>query len=160
MTRLERTDLPADQLAGDVVVAFFFSDQRPLDGPAALLDWRLDGQLTRMLLTGQVKGKAGEHVLLQSNGKLKTDWVLFIGGGPWLGLCRETHASLVRHMLEIVNKAGFRKIAIGLSPHEEIGAADLQAQVESTLATLGRDILTCRLSCLPLAGGDGQAGNR
>lgn len=147
MITFERNDLPADCLPGDSVAAFYFSDQRPLDGPAALLDWRLDGQLTRMLLDGQIKGKAGEHVLLQGNGKLKADWVLFVGGGKWQGLCDETHASLVRHMLDVAGKAGFRDLSLCLRPHEEIAAEALQSQVEAALSASARNVRTCRLSC-------------
>lgn len=152
MSLLERIDFPADCLPGDSVVALYYSDQRPLAGPAALLDWRLDGQLTRMLLDGQIKGKAGEHVLMQGNGKLKADWVLFVGGGKWQGLCRETHASLVRHMLEVAGKAGFHDLALCLIPCEDMRADDLQAQVEAALAWIGLSVRTCLLSCRPLEG--------
>ena len=78
MTTLERVESPADCLKAESVVVLYFTDKKLLEGPAALLDWRLDGQLTRMLLSGDVLGKAGEHVMLQNNGKLKSDWVLFV----------------------------------------------------------------------------------
>lgn len=151
MSRLERADLPADCMAGDLVVALYFSDQRPVEGPAALLDWRLNGQLTRMLLEGRAKGKAGEHLLLQNNGKLKADWVLFVGGGAWRGLCRETHAALVRHAMGIIRRAGFRDLSVCLTPHEEADPDILQQQVEASLATEGQGLRICRLSCLPVA---------
>ena len=70
MTQPEQVTCPVDKMPGESVIVLYFEDQKPLDGPAALLDWRLDGQLTRLLLDGQIKGRAGEHVMLQSNGKL------------------------------------------------------------------------------------------
>lgn len=147
MSSLEKVALSADNLSGDSVVALYFSDQKPLQGPAALLDWRLDGQLTRMLLNGEIHGRAGEHVMLQSNCKLKAAWVLFVGGGKWGGLCQETHASLVRHMLGAARQAGLTDVALSFASHEDIDQDELKKQVEDALATEGVGIEACRFSC-------------
>ncbi len=109
MSQLERMALSADFLPGESVVVLYFSDQKPLNGPAALLDWRLDGQLTRMLLDGGIQGRAGEHVVLQNNGKLKADWAfsLAVASGmasvrklmqPWSGICCALPARLASKM--------------------------------------------------------------
>lgn len=150
MIQSQREELPADAMPGESVVALYFSDQKPLDGAAALLDWRLDGQLTRMLLDRGITGRAGEHVMLQSNGKLKAGWALFVGGGKWHGLCRETHASLVRHMLSVASQAGFRDISLAFSPHEEVDIDTLHQQVDAALKDVGTDIVSCRFTCRPL----------
>jgi hypothetical protein len=151
MSRLERVALPTDSLPGDSVVALYFIDQKPLDGPAALLDWRLDGQLTRMLLGREIQGRAGEHVMMQNNGKLKADWVLFVGGGKWHGLCQETHASLVRHMLSVARQAGFKDVSLAFMPHVEMNQDVLQQQINEALTHEGAGITTCRFSCEPIA---------
>ena len=147
MKPLERLALPADSLAGESVVALYFADQRPLEGPAALLDWRLDGQLTQMLIAGEIQGRAGEHVMLQNNGKLKAGWALFVGGGKWHGLCEETHASLVRHMLSVARQAGFKDVSLTFMPHEEAEPKILQQQIEKALAVEGTSIDACRFTC-------------
>jgi len=147
MRPAERVASQVDSLPGDSVVALYFADQRPLDGPAAVLDWRLDGQLTRLLLDGDVSGRAGEHVLLQNNGKLKADWALMIGGGKWHGLCRKTHAALVRHMLSVARQAGFRKVSLAFMLHEEVTDDILQQQINEALAAEGEGIDLCRFSC-------------
>ena len=149
MNLLQRVALPADSLSCESVVALYFSDQKPLDGPAALLDWRLDGQLTRMLIDGEVRGRAGEHVMLQNNGKLKAEWALFVGGGKWHGLCQETHAALVRHMVSVARQAGFKDVSLAFIPHEETDAKMLQQQIEKALAVEGAGIEACRFSCEP-----------
>ena len=147
MTPLEQLALKADSLPGESVVALYFADQKPLDGPAALLDWRLDGQLTKMLVDCEIQGRAGEHVMLQNNGKLKADWVLFVGGGKWYGLCEETHASLVRHMLSVARQAGFKDVSLAFLPHEEADPKILQQQIEKALSVEGTGIEKCRFSC-------------
>jgi len=148
MTTFERVEFPADRLEAESVVAFYFSDKKLLEGPAALLDWRLDGQLTRMLLSGDVLGKAGEHVMLQNNGKLKSDWVLFVGGGQWAGLSEETHASLIRHMLKVASQAGFTKISLAFMPHEDVSDESLHQQISDAMAVERHNISECRYSCL------------
>ena len=148
MTTFERVEFPADRLEAESVVAFYFSDKKLLEGPAALLDWRLDGQLTRMLLSGDVLGKAGEHVMLQNNGKLKSDWELFVGGGQWAGLSEETHASLIRHMLKVASQAGFTKISLAFMPHEDVSDESLHQQISDAMAVEGHNISECRYSCL------------
>ena len=148
MTTFERVEFPADRLEAESVVAFYFSDKKLLEGPAALLDWRLDGQLTRMLLSGDVLGKAGEHVMLQNNGKLKSDWVLVVGGGQWAGLSEETHASLIRHMLKVASQAGFTKISLAFMPHEDVSDESLHQQISDAMAVEGHNISECRYSCL------------
>ncbi len=147
MIPLERVDQPADLLAADSVVVLYFADRKPLEGPAALLDWRFDGQLTRMLLDGDIQGKAGEHVMLQNNGKLKADWALFVGGGKWDGLCEETHASLVRHMVSVASQAGFQDITLVFMPHEDSPVEVLHKQIESALASDGKGLRICRFCC-------------
>lgn len=147
MTQPEFVKQPADHMTGRSVVALYFVDQKPLDGPAAVLDWRLDGQLTRMILDGKIRGRAGEHVLLQGNGKVRADWVLFVGGGKWQGLCEETHAALVRHMLKIARKAGFIDLSLAFSPHAEVDVKKLHQQIKDALETVGEGIQSCRYTC-------------
>lgn len=148
MTSLERVDLPADALQAEVVVVLYFTDKRLLEGPSALLDWRLDGQLTRLLLNGQIQGKAGEHVMLQNNGKLKADWALFVGGGKWAGLCEKTHAALIRHMLSVAGQAGFKKISLAFMPHEDVSEEALFQQINEALILEDSSISECRYSSL------------
>jgi hypothetical protein len=152
MTPAQQVTLSADSLVGEAVVVLYFSDQKPLQGPAALLDWRLDGQLTRMLIDKAIEGRAGEHVMLQGNGKFAAEWVLFVGGGKWHGLCCETHAALVKHMLQVAQQAGFKDVALAFMPHEEVGQEILMQQINDALAIEGSTneaakIERCCFSC-------------
>ena len=147
MIQPQLEELAADLLPGEAVVALYYSDVKPLDGPAALLDWRMNGKLTRMLLDGNVSGRAGEHVMLQSNGKLTAKFVLFVGGGKWHGLCSDTHGSLVRHMVSVASKAGFKNISLAFQAHEDVSTEVLQQQVAEALKVEGVGIESCSLAC-------------
>ncbi len=146
MSELQVVDLPADRLAGEAVAAFFFEDERPLRGPAAMLDWRLNGLLTRMLLEGRVSGKAGEHVLVSNNGKIKAEWVLFIGGGSLQGFGRETYRGLIRHLFETCRQAGIHRLGACLAQVEGLDRAGLRQLVLELFEALEDKTLECSVS--------------
>ncbi len=139
-------DLPADRLTGDAVAVFYFEDQRPLRGPAAVLDWRLDGQLTRTLLAGKLTGRAGEHAVFQNNHKLAADWSMFVGGGKWAGLCQETYRALIRHLLGKAHQAGIKNLAVGLPRFAETGQDAIVELVSRELEAHPLAFTTCQLS--------------
>ena len=105
-----------DQLEADIVAAFFFEEDRPLDGVAALLDWRLNGQISRMLQKGELAGREGERVLVRSNGKIKAEWVLLLGGGIRRELNPQRWDALTAHLWQVLQGLGFQRTVIGLAP--------------------------------------------
>jgi hypothetical protein len=133
MTRLQVLDLPADRLPGEVVAVFFYPDIRPLAGPAALLDWRLNGLLTRQLCAGKGKGDPGEHFLFSGNKKLAAAWVFFAGGGVHKELTPLTLSGSIGSVLEVTNKAGFRRVALALDVMEGMSVHDAERAVWDNL---------------------------
>ena len=71
-----------DGLQAEVIVLPFFSDERPLTGATALIDWRLCGALSRKLLAGYLDGHFGEKGMLAAPPKLKAEGLLLVGLGP------------------------------------------------------------------------------
>jgi Cytosol aminopeptidase family, N-terminal domain len=104
-----------DRMPGEVVAGFFFEDQRPVDGAAALLDWRLNGLLSRLLLEGSATGRLGEYILVQNNGKLQTPWILFAGGGSLQNLAPFTYGGLVGSVIDDCRRAGFHQVSLCLT---------------------------------------------
>ena len=146
MSALSRSDEPLDRLPGDVAAAFIFSDLRPPRGGAALLDWRLNGRLTRMLLDDQAEGRLGEHILVANNGKLAADWVLFVGGGAAPARLSASSRKLLRHLLDVCRQAGFTRLAIGLSAADEAEAEALERTLAELLGEVADPELECRLT--------------
>ncbi len=70
-----------DRLQAEVIVLPFFSDERPLTGAAALLDWRLCGALSRKLFAGHLDGHFGEKGMIAAPPKLKAEGLLLVGLG-------------------------------------------------------------------------------
>lgn len=139
-------DLTADRMEGDVAATLFFADERPLRGPAALLDWRLNGRLTELLLQGEATGRAGEKVVLPSNGKIEAPWILFFGGGSAQGLTAETWAALVRRLLQACREAGFGRVALCLAPIDELDESLIEQRVAEEIRAIGAGGPQCLLS--------------
>ncbi|TFG39869.1 MAG: hypothetical protein E4H48_08435 [Syntrophobacterales bacterium] len=146
MTALRVLDVPADRMEGEVVAALFFEDIRPLHGAAALLDWRLNGRLTDMLLEEEVTGQMGEHVLVANNGKLAADWILFVGGGRWRELDAGRYREVLRHLLGVCSNAGFSLVSFCLTATAAMAANVLEHELDRALADLPGNRPECLLS--------------
>ncbi len=131
-----------DRMDAEVVVGFFFEDQRPVGGAAALLDWRLNGLLSRSLVDGSASGRIGEYILVGNNGKLQASWILFAGGGRLQDLAPFTYGGLVGSIVDVCRGAGFRRISLCLTAPDGASADWIETLAgELTLGIGDMDIL-------------------
>jgi len=158
MNMLRILDLPPDRIDGEAVAALFFEDERPVLGPAALLDWRLNGLLTDMLIQGQARGRAGEHVLVPNNGKVAADWIFFLGGGSRKGFGLEACEGLLRHFLQTCREAGWSRITLCLDSLADLEKPDIESMMTSALKEMGDRRPDCRLTFFNQGAGPGRAG--
>src|SRR3954465_8128541 len=63
------------------MVASFHENERPLQGLAGLLDWRLDGEISRFLRAGGLSGRPGECAYLPVTHAGRTLHVVLVGAG-------------------------------------------------------------------------------
>ena len=98
----------------DGAVAVVWEDQRPLQGIAARADWRLNGFLSRLVQGERFSGKAGEWLLVHTQGRLPFTHLFLVG----LGRSDDHGAARARAALEgIAGKvalAGLHSFAIDL----------------------------------------------
>ena len=73
---------PIDRQECPLVEAGFFEDERPLKGSAGLLDWRLNGTISREIIRGRITGRFKETIIIPSNGRIQSPKILLIGLGP------------------------------------------------------------------------------
>jgi len=67
--------------AADSLCVFVAEDERPLRGVAGYLDWRLCGQLSRVLQARFFVGELGDCLLLPSDGRIAMPRVFVMGLG-------------------------------------------------------------------------------
>jgi hypothetical protein len=145
MTQFEVVDLPADRLPGEVLVVPLFADQRPLAGPVAVVDWRLDGTVTRMILAGELSGRQGEVLAMPTNAKFAAPWVMITGCGRWRTLDCRGYSALAGRLLKLAARAGIRELALCLPLGDGVAPADVERIVREALVASSR-LAVCRLS--------------
>ena len=145
MTHFEVVDLPADRLPGEVLVVPLFEDQRPLAGPVAVVDWRLDGSLTHMILADELSGRRGEVLAISTNAKVAAPWVILAGCGRWRTLDGRSYPALIGRLLQLAARSGIRELALCLPPRDEIDPTAVERMVREALL-VPRRLAVCRLS--------------
>ena len=119
--QLELTRRPAEAIAADIVVAGFFSDDRPLRGAAGRLDWRLCGQLSDGLASGSLDGEWGGAALLPGTGPIKAFRVLLLGLGKRREFSLDRAEEAMRDAIARCLDLGQRVVALsplGIAPDD------------------------------------------
>jgi leucyl aminopeptidase len=98
---------------GDALVVPLWADVRPLRGAAGLLDWRLNGRLSRLLREGRLEGTAGEKLLFFTT---RVPWrrVLTIGLGPTTSFSEDAFRASVGAVLDASRGLGVRTVGLAL----------------------------------------------
>jgi hypothetical protein len=109
-----------DDLRSEALLLPAYEDERPLRGVAGWVDWRMCGQLSRLVLRGRITGRLGETVLLPGRPKVSFDKVFVFGAGATDTLDAGRTEALVRRMLHAAARARVRvptMVLPGRHPH-------------------------------------------
>lgn len=101
----------SDARVGDLALSFF-SNERPLHGAAGLADWRLYGQLSRLIMAGHCAGDPGENLMLPAGPRLPFERIFLFGLGEGNNLRDEDYMEYVEHMRESLRRAGSTAYAV------------------------------------------------
>jgi hypothetical protein len=110
-----------DLLGSEVLVATLTTDERPPHGTAGLVDWRLSGRISRLLLRGFATGRAGEVLLVPGKPKLPFDKVLLFGVGSSAAFDESTYRMLLDRILSTLEGLRARTAVVEL-PGRHFGA--------------------------------------
>ncbi len=106
---------PIDRIAATVTIAPIFEDVRPLRGVAGLLDWRLNGFISRLILEGRFRGEFEEVLLMPSGGRVKAEQIILLGVGPQEGFSEYLLPAVYRRILNLVARKRNPNFAFCLS---------------------------------------------
>jgi len=70
-----------DRVVADTMVVCVFEEERPPRGVSGLVDWRMCGRLSALMVSGLVTGRFREAVLLPSYGRLPASRICVYGLG-------------------------------------------------------------------------------
>ncbi len=110
-----------DALSADSLALFINQRERPLQGLAGLCDWRLCGQLSRVLHKGFFEGKGGEALLMPIGRRLGIVRLLAFGLGENRHRLRARRS---RGPSRLIGRAGGRSLVLSI---DALGATPEQA---------------------------------
>jgi hypothetical protein len=129
---LRRLDLAATE----VLVACFAEDERPVRGLAGLLDWRMNGRLSSLLVDGFATGMLGEVLLVPGKPRLPFDKVILFGLGRTSDFGDRTYRVVVESILSTLEGLKARSAVVELpGRHLEVIRPDEAASVLLELAS-------------------------
>src|ERR1700712_2874482 len=114
------TLLSLDELKTEVLCLPVFSDERPLRGAAGLVDWRLCGRLSDLLLRGELTGDFDQALLMPPpERRLAAERLFCLGAGPRDQLDETKFRALTKTLVARVLALRGRTAAIAL-PHASL----------------------------------------
>lgn len=109
---LALTSRPLERAEGEIAVAGFFIDERPLRGGAARADWRLCGGLSHRIESGDLSGKSGEALLIGCGRALAAPRLLLLGLGDPKAFDQVRVSDEIRRAMDRCLKLGLSRIAL------------------------------------------------
>lgn len=109
-----------DELKSEALALVLFEDERPLRGALGLVDWRLTGQISRLLLRGHARGAPGEAVLVPTRPRLPFEKLFLFGAGRRAELDEARFRRVVDRALTTLDRARVRASVLGLPAHERM----------------------------------------
>jgi len=85
---------------------FRFCELAPLEGVTGLVDWRLLGALSRLVIDGFIESRAGECLLFPLGGRLPHRHLLLVGLGRREGFGRDEFVSALERMFCAAERIG------------------------------------------------------
>ncbi|HKX12978.1 MAG TPA: M17 family peptidase N-terminal domain-containing protein [bacterium] len=81
MIQLKITSDPLDEIENHLAMVLTYEDVRPLRGQAGMVDWRLNGRLSELILKERFNGQHGEALLMPLQGRLPAKELMVLGMG-------------------------------------------------------------------------------
>ncbi|MDP8255376.1 MAG: M17 family peptidase N-terminal domain-containing protein [Candidatus Alcyoniella australis] len=119
---------PIDALDVETVVLSAFSEERPLKGSSGLIDWRICGRLSRLVMAKRFSAERFETLLFPSEGRIGPSKVIIVGLGPLKEYDFEVYCKVLGYMMQSLVKMNIYEFAL---PLPGVGLAGL----EYTMAT-------------------------
>jgi virulence-associated protein VagC len=102
-----------------VLALFRFKEMRPLAGISSLVDWRLHGHLSRLIIDGFFKGDAEESLLIPLGRRLPQEYLLVVGLGDRAGFTEKSFDSCLKKLFDTARGVNRSEIAVALPGRPE-----------------------------------------
>ncbi len=121
-----------NNVPAELTILWHFEDERPLKGLAALLDWRLDGMFSKLILDGRISGQWGEKVLMGAFKAMPGKRLILMGEGAKADFSRERTRDAGRLVVRTLQKLKAETAHVSL-PGDGIADMDIVEIAEDFL---------------------------
>ena len=126
-----------EHAGGKLIGLFRFGELRPLVGVTGLVDWRLHGRLSRLVIDGFLDGGAEESLLVPLGGRLPQEHLLLLGLGPRDGFDRARFVTALERLFDAADKLLDGRLVLALPGRAE-QLCEPAAATEWLLEIVGR----------------------
>lgn len=112
--QLEILSTPLEHVEADLLLAGFFSSDRPLRGGAGRADWRLCGLISQLVEEGRIRGEEGEAALVPAGPVFASPRLLLVGCGQAQGFDRAALRRVAAGALGRAAALGVASVAVSL----------------------------------------------
>ena len=113
-SRLSATDI--DKIETEAIVLLFFSNERPLKGPTGLIDWRMNGSISRLISKGMISGEKGEATLILPNKRIKSKKILMAGLGDSSAFGEAGLKDTANAIIRQLDKISIKNFVVAIPP--------------------------------------------
>jgi len=130
---------PPDRQRHKCLVLGYFSDEKPPRGICGLIDWRLNGMISREIRQGHLNGEFKEKVIIPCPERISSDFLFLFGLGCLSDITYDRIYNAAYEIAGAVDKMKFRDFAF-----------DLPGEGRSELTTAGilETMITGFFDCL------------
>lgn len=115
MLNLKITSDTLDEVDAQLALILAYRDIRPLKGQAGLLDWRMNGYLSRLMMENKFSGILGEALLMPSGGRVAARELLVLGLGNFREIGDQNIPNYVSLILEKILRKKDKAFCLSLS---------------------------------------------
>lgn len=112
--KLNLTSQPIDKIPTEIVVLTHYQDDVPFKSELGLLDWRINGRLSRFIQDKHYVGKAKELLLMPSEKRLNAPEVMILGLGLKEGFQQDHIGQVIDFMLQTLDNKKHTQICCSL----------------------------------------------
>ena len=103
-----------DALKSEAIAIPVFEDERPLRGALGLIDWRLCGSVSKLILRGRLSGREGETLLLPARPRLTFEKLFVFGVGSRTHFDERALEVVTERMLSTLTRVRVRASVMAL----------------------------------------------
>lgn len=126
----------------DLIVVPIFSDLIPLKSQAGYLDWRLNGEISRLIKTNKVSGVFEEVSLIFREHKTSCGTALLLGFGKLANINSPKLTAIYSYLGQTIKSIGKKRFAISLSLPSSSNMSDYESIATSLVEGLTNSLMS------------------